>query len=103
MACGPCTRSSRFGDSETIPFPGADSIFSSGCGAISGRLRLAAIPTTEGSTIGSAIRAGTAAPAERLATGSTDVLEAELAMDAAGAKGVWAEWDMLVPLIPKND
>jgi hypothetical protein len=38
---GPCTRSSRFEASEPIPFPGADSVFSSGCGAISGRLRLA--------------------------------------------------------------
>jgi hypothetical protein len=61
-----------------------------------GRLRFAASPTTEtprfkGSTIGWAICAGTAAPAERLATGSTDFLEAELAMDAAGAKGAWVE------------
>jgi len=37
----PCTRSSRFEASEPIPLPGADSVFSSGCGAISGRHRLA--------------------------------------------------------------
>jgi hypothetical protein len=36
----PGTRSCRFEASEPIPFPGADSIFSSRCGAISGRLRL---------------------------------------------------------------
>ena len=35
----PCTRFSGFEASETIPIPGADSIFSSRCGAISGRLR----------------------------------------------------------------
>jgi hypothetical protein len=35
-----CTTSCRFEASEPIPFPGADSIFSSRCGAISGRLRL---------------------------------------------------------------
>jgi hypothetical protein len=34
-----CTTSCRFEASEAIPFPGADSIFSSRCGAISGRLR----------------------------------------------------------------
>src|SRR5271168_5588772 len=37
----PCTRSCGFEASETIPIPGADSIFSSRCGAISGRLRFA--------------------------------------------------------------
>jgi hypothetical protein len=37
-----CTRSSGFEASETLPFPGPDSIFSSRCGAISGRLRFAA-------------------------------------------------------------
>ena len=36
----PCTTSCGFESSGTIPFPGADSIFSSLCGAISGRLRL---------------------------------------------------------------
>jgi hypothetical protein len=35
-----CTTSCRFEASEPIPFPGADSIFSSRCGAFSGRLRL---------------------------------------------------------------
>ena len=35
------TRSSGFEVYEPIPFPGADSIFSSRCGAISGRLRFA--------------------------------------------------------------
>src|SRR5271163_3279808 len=35
----PCTTSCGFEASETIPIPGADSIFSSRCGAISGRLR----------------------------------------------------------------
>jgi hypothetical protein len=35
----PGTTSCGFEASEPIPFPGADSIFSSGCGAISGRLR----------------------------------------------------------------
>jgi hypothetical protein len=39
-AVHPCTTSCRFEASEPIPFPGADSIFSSRCGAISGRLRL---------------------------------------------------------------
>jgi hypothetical protein len=34
-----CTRSCRFEGSEPLPFPGADSIFSSRCGAISRRLR----------------------------------------------------------------
>jgi hypothetical protein len=38
-AARPCTRCCGFEVSETIPFPGADSIFSIGCGAISGRLR----------------------------------------------------------------
>jgi hypothetical protein len=38
-AARPCTRYCGFEASETIPFPGADSIFSIGCGAISGRLR----------------------------------------------------------------
>jgi hypothetical protein len=58
-----------FEDCETIPFPGADSIFSICCGAISGRLRIAvassraAVSTTETSrfkrsTIGSAILLG---------------------------------------------
>jgi hypothetical protein len=67
----PCTRSCGFESSGTIPFPGADSMFSSLCGAISGRLRFAvrssraAIPTTETlrfkrSTIGSAVSSGTA-------------------------------------------
>ena len=36
-AARPCTRSCGFDASETIPFPGADSIFSRGCGAISRR------------------------------------------------------------------
>jgi hypothetical protein len=40
----PCTRSCGFEASETIPFPGADSIFSSPCGTISGRLRLPSAP-----------------------------------------------------------
>ena len=39
-AAHPCTTSCRFEASEPIPFPGADSIFSSRCGAISRRLRL---------------------------------------------------------------
>jgi hypothetical protein len=63
--------------SEPIPFSGADSIFSSGCGAISGRLRfagrhsLAAIPATETlrfkrPTIGSALSVGTGTNIERL-------------------------------------
>jgi hypothetical protein len=70
-AARPCTISCGFEPSGTIPFPGADSIFSSLCGAISGRLRFAvrssraAIPTTETprfkrSTIGSAVSSGTA-------------------------------------------
>src|SRR5271170_936513 len=37
----PCTRYSGFEVSEPIPFPGADSMFSSRCGAISRRLRFA--------------------------------------------------------------
>src|SRR5271163_960508 len=36
-AARPCTRCCGFEASETIPFPGADSIFSSRCGAISRR------------------------------------------------------------------
>ncbi len=40
-AARPCTRCCGFQASEPIPFPGADSIFSSRCGAISGRPRLA--------------------------------------------------------------
>ena len=57
-----CTRSSGFDASEAIPFPGVDSIFSSRCGAISGRLHLPSAsrrdPATESprfkrSTIGS--------------------------------------------------
>jgi hypothetical protein len=62
----PRTTSCGFEATETIPFPGADSIFSSRCGAISGRLRFvvtparAAIPATktprfQRSTIGSAV------------------------------------------------
>ena len=46
----PCTRSSRFEASEPIPFPSPDSVLSTGCGAISERLRLAfrtGIPPTE--------------------------------------------------------
>jgi hypothetical protein len=39
-AARPCTISCRSETSETIPFPGTDSIFSSGCGAISRRLRV---------------------------------------------------------------
>ena len=39
LAARPCTISCGFEVSEPIPFPGADSIFSSRCGAISGRLR----------------------------------------------------------------
>ena len=65
-AARPHTRSCGFEASETIPFPGADSIFSSRCGAISRRLRFAvtpsraAIPATktprfQRSTIGSAV------------------------------------------------
>jgi hypothetical protein len=37
----PCTRCCGSEATETIPFPGAESIFSSCCGAISGQLRLA--------------------------------------------------------------
>src|SRR5271168_1209568 len=40
-AARPCTRCCGFQAPETIPFPGADSIFSSRCGAISERGRLA--------------------------------------------------------------
>ena len=40
-AARPCTRCCGFQASELLPFPGADSIFSSRCGAISGRPRLA--------------------------------------------------------------
>ena len=40
-AARPCTRCCGFEASETIPFPGADLIFSSRCGAISGRPRFA--------------------------------------------------------------
>src|SRR5271170_4942872 len=40
----PGTRSCRFEASEPIPFPGADSIFSSRCGAISRRLRFFSCP-----------------------------------------------------------
>src|SRR5277367_1157342 len=43
-AARPCTTSCGFETSEPIPFPGADSIFSSRCGAISGRLRLPSGP-----------------------------------------------------------
>ena len=39
-----CTRCCGFQASETIPFTGADSIFSSRCGAISGQLRLPSDP-----------------------------------------------------------
>jgi hypothetical protein len=69
-AARPRTRCCGFEASETIPFPGADSIFSSRCDAISGRLgsavsRSRAIPATatplfKGSTIGSAVSVGTA-------------------------------------------
>jgi hypothetical protein len=38
-------RSCGFEASETIPFPGSDSIFSSRCGAISRRLRFAVTPS----------------------------------------------------------
>jgi hypothetical protein len=38
-AARPCTTSCGFAAFEAIPFPGADSIFPSRCGAISGRLR----------------------------------------------------------------
>ena len=73
-AARPRTRSCGFEASETIPFPGADSIFSSRCGAISGRPRFAvtpsraAIPATETprfkrSTIGSAVSSERAARA----------------------------------------
>src|SRR5271170_5608813 len=58
-----CTRSCGSEAPEAIPFPGADSIFSSRCGAISGRLRFAVsdeTPRFKRSTIGSAISAGTA-------------------------------------------
>ena len=41
-ATRPCTRSSGFEASETLQFPGPDSIFSSRCGAISRQLRFAA-------------------------------------------------------------
>ncbi len=66
------TRSSGSEASETIPFPGADSIFSSCCGAISRRLpflpssplaprsRQTETPRFKRSTIGSAVSAGTA-------------------------------------------
>ena len=40
VAARPCTRSCGFEASETIPFSGADSIFSGRCGAISGQLQL---------------------------------------------------------------
>ena len=48
-AARPCTTSCGFEASETIPFPDPDSIFSSGCGAISGQLRppLAMRPVSE--------------------------------------------------------
>jgi hypothetical protein len=51
-AARPRTTSCGFESSEPLPFPGPDSIFSSLCGAISGRLRFAvshslAIPATE--------------------------------------------------------
>jgi hypothetical protein len=48
-AARPYTRSCGFEASETIPFPGPDSIFSSRCGAISGQLRppLAMQPVSE--------------------------------------------------------
>jgi hypothetical protein len=68
-AARPSTTSCGLEASEPLPFPGPDSIFSSHCGAISGRLRFAvslsrAIPPTETSrfkkSIGSAISAGTA-------------------------------------------
>ncbi len=71
-AARPCTTSCGYEASEPIPFPGADSIFSTRCGAISGRLRYtvghsrAAIPATETprfkrSRIGSTISAEMAA------------------------------------------
>src|SRR5271169_2532835 len=41
LSRAPCTTFCGFEASETIPIPGADSIFSSRCGAISGRLRFA--------------------------------------------------------------
>ena len=53
----PYTRCCGFEASETLPFPGADSIFSSLCGAISGRLHfavrrsLAAIPASEAASV----------------------------------------------------
>jgi len=40
-----CTRSCGLKASKTIPFPGANSIFSSRCGAIYGRVRFAVMPT----------------------------------------------------------
>ena len=40
-AARPCTRCCGFQASEVLPFPGADLIFSSRCGAISGRPRFA--------------------------------------------------------------
>jgi len=48
-AARPCTTSCGFEASEKLPFPGPDSIFSSGCGAISGQLRppLAMRPVSE--------------------------------------------------------
>jgi len=67
-----CTRCCRFGASEPIPFPGADSIFSRRCGAISGPVRqplAPAIPATatprfERSSIGSAAASSATATQE---------------------------------------
>ena len=70
-AARPCTTSCGFESSGTIPFPGADSIFSSLCGAISGRLPFCRQvlsrrdpddrnASVQKSTIGSAVSSGTA-------------------------------------------
>jgi hypothetical protein len=67
-AARPCTTSCGFEDSEAIPFPGADSIFSSRCGAISGRFRFcrqALSRRDPGEANASAGRDRTGAPARR--------------------------------------
>jgi hypothetical protein len=62
-AARPCTRYCGFEASEPIPFSGADSIFSSRCGAISGRpvcrqATRAAIPASEARSIRPALGTG---------------------------------------------
>ena len=58
-AARPCTISCGYEAPEPIPFPGADLIFSSRCGAISGRLRFSVSDdaSVQRSTISSAISA----------------------------------------------